>query len=302
VLHRPNGTGKSSIIEALRACLMDFASSSNAKELRRWFPKNSGEKPRVCVAFRAQGASWRISKQFGSRESKLERRAGPAWRVEKSTAADAHEAMRKLMGAENSVSGLHQLLWLTQAEFQLPDPAKFDPDVQSQLRAVLGVLQTPLDDRFLISMEDQWSRWFGARSKPGEKPKLKKDCPLDKARAALEYKKAELARIESEYERFEAMMERSAGLEVASGDLRRQFAVRMQERALLQEEYEKSLNRLEAHRLAVERLDGARRTLSERQSLQQRRADNEARSRGRGRSGSYAYRDRGEGSAATSGS
>jgi DNA repair exonuclease SbcCD ATPase subunit len=280
VLHGPNGTGKSSIIQALRACLMDFASSSTAKELKRWFPKNSSEKPRVRVSFRAQGSSWRISKQFGSKESSLERRvASGAWKLEKATAADAHEAMRQLTGAKDSGSGLHQLLWLTQAEFHLPDPGKFDPDVQSQLRAVLGVLQTPLDDRFLGVVKENWSRWFGARSKPGEKPRLKKDCPLERARAALELRRLELEQIECEYKRNESMMVRSADLEVATRELRRQLTVRLQERELLQEEYEKSRSRLEAHRLALERLGGAQRILGERQALRQRRGDYEARLR-----------------------
>src|SRR5438046_1029055 len=75
VLHGPNGTGKSSILEALRACLMDKKSTSKA--LERAFPKNSTERPRVRVSFGALGASWRITKQFNSKESKLEQRCSP---------------------------------------------------------------------------------------------------------------------------------------------------------------------------------------------------------------------------------
>ena len=225
VFHGPNGTGKSSIIEALRACLMDFPSGSASKELRRWFPKNGGEKPRVSVTFNARGSSWRIAKQFGTKESKLESRtAAGTWKLEKSTASDAHQEMRRLLGDRDSHSGLHQLLWLTQAEFHLPDPKKFDPDVQSQLRAVLGVLQTPLDDRFHARVKEGWSRWFGARSKPGEKPKLKKDCPLDKALAALERRRAKLAEIEEKYPVHERMMEKSGNLEILPRDLRRERA------------------------------------------------------------------------------
>ena len=44
--------------------------------------------------------------------------------------------------ASDSTKGLHQLLWLTQAEFRLPDAKKFDANVQAQLRGILGVLQT----------------------------------------------------------------------------------------------------------------------------------------------------------------
>ena len=135
VFHGPNGTGKSSIIEALRACLMDFPSTSTSKELKRWFPKNGLEKPRVAVTFNARGSSWRITKHFGSRESRLESRtAAGTWKLERSTAADAHEEVRKLLGDKDSHAGLHQLLWLTQAEFQLPDPRKFDSDLQLSSR------------------------------------------------------------------------------------------------------------------------------------------------------------------------
>jgi predicted ATP-dependent endonuclease of OLD family len=53
VLHGPNGTGKSSIIEALRACLMDNKSTSKA--LERGFPKNSSEKPELASHFARPG-------------------------------------------------------------------------------------------------------------------------------------------------------------------------------------------------------------------------------------------------------
>ena len=278
VMHGPNGTGKTSIIAALRACLMDFPSNSTAKDLKRWFPKNSSEKPRVCVTFRVQGTSWRITKRFGSKESKLESRStAGTWKLEKSTSTDAHEQLRSLLGNKNSDAGLHQLLWLTQAEFHLPDPKKFDPDVKSQLRAVLGVLQTPLDDRFLSCVQDEWSRWFSGRSKPGEKPKLKKDCPLDKKLAVLKELKTELAEIEAEYQRFEGMMEKSGNLEILSRDLRRQLQDKSRSCDLLQEEYQKSLTRLQAHQLAQKSLSEAEKNLKDQHALQQRRADSEQR-------------------------
>jgi DNA repair exonuclease SbcCD ATPase subunit len=274
VLHGPNGTGKSSIVAALRACLMDYPATSTAKDLKRWFPKNGSDKPRVSVAFRAQGVSWRITKHFGSRESKLESRtAAGSWKSEESTAADAHEHTRLLIGDKRSDAGLQQLLWLTQAEFHLPEPKEFDGDVQSQLRSVLGVLQTPLDDRFLGCVKQEWSRWFGARSKPGEKPRLKKDCALDQALAVLEQHKAELAEIEREYEAFEKMTQNSGNLEVLARDLRRQQEEKTRARDLLQQEYEKSLKRLDAYRVAVDRVTRTEKALCEGQALRQRRAD-----------------------------
>src|SRR5207249_3209810 len=128
-------------------------------------------RPRVSVSFGAAGASWRITKQFNSKESKLER-ASPTgdWIQVTTDPSEAHERARQLSGGTDSSLGLHQLLWLTQAEFHLPESKRFDADVQSRLRAVLGVLQTPLDDRFLSRVKQEWSRWFSARGRPGEKP------------------------------------------------------------------------------------------------------------------------------------
>jgi energy-coupling factor transporter ATP-binding protein EcfA2 len=276
VLHGPNGTGKSSIIEALRACLMDNKSTSKA--LERGFPKNSSEKPRVSVAFRVAGTTWKITKQFNSKESRLEIRTSTGqWKLETTDPSEAHERARALTGGSDSSLGLQQLMWLTQAEFHLPDPKKFDVGVQARLRSVLGVLQTPLDDRFLGRVKEEWSRWFGARSKPGDKPRLKKDCPLDKALAALEQHKAEVAQIEAEFQDFERLMEKSSDLEVLSRDLRRQLEERTLGCNLLQAEYERSLKRLEAHRLASERVTQAEKALVAGLALRQKRAEAERR-------------------------
>src|SRR5262249_24294935 len=158
VLHGPNGTGKSSIVEALRACLMDTKSTS--RSLGRAFPKNSGEKPRISVTFRAAGTTWRITNQFGGKANKVKSRMnGGGWKLGTTNATEARERARQLTGGCGSDLGLHQLLWLTQAEFHLPEPKKFDPDVQSSLRSILGVLHTPLDDRFIERVKGDWSQW-----------------------------------------------------------------------------------------------------------------------------------------------
>ena len=274
VLHGPNGTGKTSMIEALRACLMDNKSTSKA--LDRGFPKNSSEKPRVSVTFRANGTVWRITKQFNSKDSKLESQTSTGqWKLETVDPSESHERTRQLTGGSDSCLGLHQLLWLTQAEFHLPNSKEFDTDVQSRLRAVLGVLQTPLDDRFLGRVKQAWSRWFGARNKPGEKPKLKKDCPLDKALALLGQYQAELDAVETEFQTFERMMRESARLEVLSRDLQRQLEQKTTARDELQQQYERSLTRLESYRLAAERVATSENALTEALGKRQQRADAE---------------------------
>ncbi len=276
VLHGPNGTGKTSVLEALRACLMDNKSTSKA--LERGFPKNSNDKPRVTVLFRVAGTTWKIMKQFNSKESTLHSRtATGSWKLETADASEAHERARQLAGGSDSSMGLHQLLWLTQAEFQLPDPKKFDADVQSRLRAVLGVLQTPLDDRFYCRVREQWSRWFSARSKPGEKPKLKKDCSLDKNLAVLARLKSDLALIEAEFAVEERLIERSSDLELVARDLRRQLQGCIRSRDDLQQEFEQSLKRIEAHQRTQEGAATAEERLNEAIAKRDKRADAEGR-------------------------
>ena len=287
VLHGPNGTGKSSIIEALRACLMD--SKSTTKSLGRGFSKNSSEKPRVSVTFRTAETTWKITKQFNSKLSKLESRTATGqWKLETDDPSEAHERARQMMGGADSTLGLHQLLWLTQAEFHLPEPKKFDAEVQSRLRTALGVLQTPLDDRFRVRVTDARSQWFGARSKPGEKPKLKSGCPLEKALADLKKQKDELAKIEAEFQNFEKLMERSADLEVRSRDLRRQLAEGTGMRDRLQAEYEQSLKRIEAHRTALKDVAAAEKARESAVNERQKRTGAEGRLRDAGKAANLA--------------
>src|SRR5262249_5973479 len=160
-----------------------------------------------------------------------------------------------------------------QAEFQLPEPKNFDADVQSRLRAVLGVLQTPLDDRFLDCVKKEWARWFSARNKPGEKPKLKKDCSLEKQLLELARRKDELAEMDREYQSLEKRMEHAADLEVLSRSLSRQVVEKTEARDQLREEYERSLNRLKANELAVEQVARVEKLLIDRQAEQRHRAN-----------------------------
>jgi hypothetical protein len=177
VLHGPNRTGKSSLVQALRACLMDYSSTSTA--LKSCYPRGSGEKPTVSVTFTAGGTTYRIKKGFGSNKSELSCRTSTGdWKVETTSATDAHSRVCDYAGGDDSNKGLRQLLWLTQAEFRLPDPKKFDADVQAQLRGILGVLQTALDDRFIERVKKRWNIWYSGQRKVGKRHEIKDGSKL----------------------------------------------------------------------------------------------------------------------------
>ena len=113
---------------------MDYPSTTTA--LKSCYPRGTDKKPVVAVTFQAAGTAYRITKHFGSNKSKFESKTPEgAWKVETTAYAEAHDRACDYAGGDDSTKGLHQLLWLTQSEFRLPDAKKFDANVQAQLRA-----------------------------------------------------------------------------------------------------------------------------------------------------------------------
>jgi energy-coupling factor transporter ATP-binding protein EcfA2 len=235
VLHGPNRTGKSSIVKALRACLMDYSSTSTA--LKSSYPKGSGEKPLVGVTFASGGKTYRVRKWFGSSKSELAMRASQdAWRVETATASEVHTRMCDLAGGDDSSKGLRQLLWLTQAEFQLPEAKKFDAGVQTQLRGILGVLQTPLDDHFIAKLRERWNKWYPDQRKAGKTPALKKGCELAKNVEHLGKLKAEFDEGEQKFREVEDQIRQASALEAEKHRLASDLTKATQKLQLLQAE------------------------------------------------------------------
>ena len=249
VLHGPNRTGKSSLVQALRACLMDYSSTSTA--LKTCYPRGSGEKPTVSVTFSAGGTTYRIRKCFGSNKSELASQTSTgAWKVETATAAEAHDRVCNLAGGVDSTKGLQQLLWLTQAEFRLPDARKFDASVQSQLRGILGVLQTPLDDRFIERVKKRWNMWYSGQRKVGKQQQIKDGCKLAENLAKLSNSKTELGQSEEKFRAIEGLLRQVTTLESQSTDLQRQLDEQTSALQKCQRVRELSQGRIAARNLA----------------------------------------------------
>jgi DNA repair exonuclease SbcCD ATPase subunit len=251
VLHGPNRQGKSSIVQALRACLMDYPSTSSAARVKSACPRGTGEKPVVAVTFRSGDTSYRIKKCFGSSKSEfaIKMPAG-SWKVETTSAADAHERTCRHAGGADSAKGLYQLLWLTQAEFHLPNEREFDPDVQARLRGVLGVLQTALDDRFIQCVKERWNKWFSGQRKPHKQHEIKSGCQLAENLAKLDECKSELEQAEGKFAEVEVLVNQSISLESARSDLQRQLHERSGNLQTLCQERERAQERIQARRLA----------------------------------------------------
>ena len=272
VLHGPNRTGKSSIVHALRACLMDYPSTTTA--VKSSYPRGTGEKPVVSVTFQANGATYRIKKCFGTNKSELASKTlTGAWKVETTTAGEAHARTCDYAGSTDSTKGMHQLLWLTQAEFRLPDAKRFDASIQSQLRGILGVLQTPLDDRFIERVKKCWGVWFSGQRKPAKQNEIKDNCKLAENLKRLEAGRKELQESEGKFNEVEGLLRQSAELELGKLDLERQLRDRTSELQELRDEHRRSQMRIGARQQAEKDHAGAQKELTTALEEQQQRAD-----------------------------
>ena len=252
VLHGPNRTGKSSLVQALCACLMDYPSTTNA--LKSCYPRGRDEKPIVSVRFSAGGTTYRIKKCFGSNKSELATRTSTGdWKVEANTAAEAHARVCACAGGDDSSKGLHQLLWLTQAEFQLPEAKKFDADIQAKLRGILGVLQTPLDDRFIERVKKRWNVWYSGQRKAEKQQKLKEGCNLAESLSKLARAREQLTAIETTFGEVEGLLRQTSDLETRKVDLQAQLKEQKNALSNYLEERERSQARIAARKLAAQR-------------------------------------------------
>jgi DNA repair exonuclease SbcCD ATPase subunit len=251
VLHGPNRTGKSSLVQALRACLMDYSSTSTA--LKTCYPRGSGEKPVVSVTFTAGGQTYRIKKCFGSRTSELASRTSTGdWKVETTSAQESHDRTCGYVGGNDSSKGLRQLLWLTQAEFRLPDPKKFDAGVQAQLRGILGVLQTPLDDRFIERVKERWKGWYSGQRRAEKKHQIKVGCRLAEQLDALTDAQGKMKESEGKFQEIEGLLRQAGDLELLRTKLQQPLADCTTDLGLRQEERDRSQARIAARRFAEE--------------------------------------------------
>ncbi len=173
VLYGPNGTGKTSIVRALRSCLFDADHDTGGKEFSKNLPWQAGGRPRVIVEFCVHGAEYRLSKTFAKTKeggALLEKRAGERWIVEESAPKEASRKARELLGAEKSEAGLNQLLWLSQGEIALPE--KLDQQLEGSVASVLGMMVTGRDLQFRNLLEKRCGRWFTEGGKLSKKSKI----------------------------------------------------------------------------------------------------------------------------------
>ena len=188
IIHAPNGTGKSSLFEALRSGIFDAHHTEKIKAVQPWGCSLPAE---VEVDFVHNGIHYRIEKRF------LKRKFSCLWKKEKGVfqplvdGRQADEKVREILKASNGVGaakpehwGLYQALWAPQGKLAL---GSLSPDLTANLQDALSNQLIGEKGNLLEKLlKERYQEFF--TNKKGEVKKGKDAPPI----VALEEKRDQL--------------------------------------------------------------------------------------------------------------
>lgn len=172
VIHAPNGTGKSSLFEALRRALFD-AHHVSGEEIEAVRPWGRPLAPKVQVEFTQSGVRYRVEKTF------LDGAAADLFRFEDgkfqplANSRNADTKLREIIAAADAPGrglskhehwGLSEVLWAPQGSLHLDS---LSGNVTQNLRAALGVQLTGEGGSKLEELlEERYQTFFTKGGKP----------------------------------------------------------------------------------------------------------------------------------------
>ena len=194
IIHAPNGTGKSTLFEAMRRALLDGhrVIGRDVDELRPW---GRALAPKVTVEFVHGGTEYRITKQFLDNQSAfLERKENGRFRP-LAEGASADEQTRALLTQNPPGRGLAQVrnwgfaqvLWAPQGSLAL---SSLSEDLVTNIRSMLSAqVSGPGTDPIERKIEEHYLEFYTPTGKPRtgrEAPRLAGlERELEDARDAL---------------------------------------------------------------------------------------------------------------------
>lgn len=178
VIYGPNGTGKTSLFEALRSALMDnyFVTGQEINEIRPWGRALS---PKVAVSFQHQGTEYRVNKQFlDGGFSILARKENGDYRP-LAEGRQADDMIRGLFSKNSPGKGLSQskhwgvaqVLWAPQGQLRL---SELSGDLIDNIHTTLGL---QLSDKAAGPIEERVGEHFLQFYTPQGKIKTGKGAP-----------------------------------------------------------------------------------------------------------------------------
>jgi hypothetical protein len=165
IIIEPNETGKSTLLEALRAAFFVRHGTKNQRA-QSYAPYGQAVGPEIRVAFDADGADWTITKRF--LKGAMIEGTGPQGRAQ---GEEAEARLHALLGSvrdpspkgDASTFGALGLLWVAQMEaLAVTAPGQIVRDtLRSTLEAEVGsIMGGPAYKRVRDRVEDQFSRYW----------------------------------------------------------------------------------------------------------------------------------------------
>ncbi|MDD5222697.1 MAG: hypothetical protein PHE84_01790 [bacterium] len=199
ILYAPNGTGKSTLFEALRRGILDghTAKGEEFKSLRPWGRELN---PTVVAEVFHEGVEYKFTKRFlMAIVSRLERKEGDRF-VSLSEGREADERIRTLFlkspaqgkGSKTENWGLAQVLWAPQSNLVMP---ALSADLVTSIRGFLGVqvAGSPLEGR----IEQVYESFFTGKGEP------RTGTDLKRLQGELEDARQKLKELLGKYQAFE---------------------------------------------------------------------------------------------------
>ena len=270
IIYAPNGTGKSTIFDALRRAFLDGHNSSgrDVEALRPWGRELS---PRVAVEFVSEGKEYRISKSFlYGKQSVLERKEREIFqKLAEGKLADSRvrELLLKDPPSKNFTKpeswGLAQVLWAPQGSLEL---GTLSGSLVQDIRSVLTqqVMGAGAYDRKIQERHDKYFTQKRGDLKTGS------NAPeIVKIQSDLKNYRNQLEEWRERYEELYEIAESVGDLRSTSARLSTEVA--SQEKILVDQEkmareYEKLLAERNSRQLQAERLEAQHQSVSQKMS------------------------------------
>ncbi len=267
IIHAPNGTGKSSLFEALRSGIFDAHYSKKIKAVQPWGCSLPAE---VEVDFVHNGIHYRIEKRFLKRKFACLRQKEEGVFQPLVDGRQADEKIREILKASNGVGaakpehwGLYQALWAPQGKLALG--RLLSRDLTTNLQAALSNQLIGEKDNLLEKLlEERYQEFF--TNKTGE-VKKGKDAPpivaLEEKRDQLQKKcdtlRKEYQTLQDEQQRFQEAKTNHEQTQLEVGELRKKVEQTRRE----SEEYKELKSELEKHQSEEKNARNQHKNLSE---------------------------------------
>lgn len=155
VIHGPNESGKSTLIEAISMVLFN-KHTSKSQEIKDLIPWSSKLYPQAQISFQEGGETYRITKQFINPESILEKYYDDRWNELMNGDKADNEVLKLLRGkfpsrgSKSEYWGLGQSLWMVQGQPQISE--ELNSETVSSLKVLIGAAIESKEEKKVLEL------------------------------------------------------------------------------------------------------------------------------------------------------